>query len=49
VYIAVMSFSLEPQPGAWVVAYSPATKVVERASFGPLARVKANYPQAKLP
>ncbi|MEO8624477.1 MAG: hypothetical protein ABI625_25575 [bacterium] len=49
VYIAVMSFSLDAQPGAWVVAYSPSTKVVERASFGPLARIKASYPQAKLP
>ncbi|MEO7456982.1 MAG: hypothetical protein ABIY52_12030 [Gemmatimonadaceae bacterium] len=49
VYIAVMTFSLEAQPGAWVVAYSPTTRVVERASFGPLARVKASYPQAKLP
>ena len=49
VYIAVMSFTIEQQPGAWVIAYSPATRTVERASFGPVARVKANYPQAKLP
>ena len=49
VYIAVMRFPSAPEPGAWVVAYSPDTKVVERASFGPLSRVKTNYPQAKLP
>jgi hypothetical protein len=49
VYIVVMRFSLAPQPGAWVIAYSPSTKVVERASFSPLANVKKNYPQAKLP
>jgi hypothetical protein len=49
VYIAVMRFSQAPEPGAWVVVYSPTTKVVERASFGPLSRVKSNYPQAKLP
>ena len=49
VYIVAMNFSQAPEPGAWVVVYSPATKVVERASFGPLSRVKSNYPQAKLP
>jgi hypothetical protein len=49
VYIAVMRFSQAPQPGAWVVAYSPSTKVVERASFGSLSSVKSRYPQAKLP
>jgi hypothetical protein len=49
VYIAVMRFAQAPEPGAWVVVYSPATKVVERASFGPLSRVKSSYPQAKLP
>ena len=49
VYIVVMKFSQAPEPGAWVVAYSPTTKVVERASFGPLSRVKSNYPQAKFP
>jgi hypothetical protein len=48
VYIAVMRFSQALEPGAWVVVYSPSTKVVERASFGPLSRVKSNYPQAKL-
>ena len=49
VYIVAMNFSQAPEPGAWVVVYSPSTKVVERASFGPLSRVKTNYPQAKLP
>jgi hypothetical protein len=49
VYIAAMRFSLAPEPGAWVVAYSPTTKIIERASFGPLSQVKAKYPQAKLP
>ena len=49
VYIAVMPFDKAPEPGAWVVAYTPSTKVVERSSFGPLSRVKERYPQAKLP
>lgn len=49
VYIAVMRFSQAPEPGAWTVVYSPTTKVVERASFSPLSRVKEHYPQAKLP
>ena len=49
VYIVAMRFSQAPEPGAWVVAYSPSTKVVERASFGPLSNVKSRYPQAKLP
>jgi hypothetical protein len=49
VYIAVLRFPSAPEPGAFVVAYSPATKVVERASFGPLSTVKTKYPQAKLP
>jgi hypothetical protein len=49
VYIAVMRFEQAPEPGAWVVVYSPATTVVERASFGPLSNVKTRYPQAKLP
>jgi hypothetical protein len=49
VYIAVMRFSQAPEPGAWVVVYSPTTKVVERSSFGPLSNVKTRYPQAKLP
>ena len=49
VYIAVLRFASAPEPGTWVVAYSPDTKVVERASFGPLSRVKTRYPQAKLP
>jgi hypothetical protein len=49
VYIVVMRFSQAPTPGAWTVVYSPSTKVVERSSFSPLARVKAAYPQAKLP
>jgi hypothetical protein len=49
VYIAAMRFSIAPEPGAWVVVYSPSTKVVERASFGSLANVKSKYPQAKLP
>ena len=49
VYIAVMRFSQAPEPAAWVVAYSPSTKVVERASFSSLSNVKAKYPQAKLP
>jgi hypothetical protein len=49
VYIAVMRFSQAPEPGAWVVVYSPSTKVVERSSFSPLSGVKTRYPQAKLP
>lgn len=49
VYIVAMNFSQAPEPGAWVVAYSPSTGVVERASFSPLSRVKSTYPQAKLP
>lgn len=49
VYIVAMNFSQAPEPGAWVVAYSPSTGVVERASFSPLSRVKTTYPQAKLP
>ncbi|GLC26098.1 hypothetical protein [Roseisolibacter agri] len=49
VYIVAMRFAQAPEPGAFVVAYSPTTKVVERASFGPLANVKGRYPNAKLP
>jgi hypothetical protein len=49
VYIAVMRYSQAPEPAAWVVAYSPTTKVVERASFSSLTNVKTKYPQAKLP
>ena len=49
VYIVVMHFDQAPEPGAWVVAYSPATQVVQRASFGSLTSVKARYPEAKLP
>ena len=47
--IAVMRFAQAPEPGTWVVVYSPVTKVVERSSFGPLSSVKSHYPQAKLP
>lgn len=49
VYIAVMNFAQAPEPAAWVVVYSPKTKVVERAGFNSLTNVKARYPQAKLP
>jgi hypothetical protein len=49
VYIVVMRFPQAPEPGAWVVAYQPHTKVVERAGFSPLSNVKRRYPQAKLP
>ena len=49
VYIVAMNFSQAPEPAAWIVAYSPATKIVERASFGPLSRAKTIYPLAKLP
>jgi hypothetical protein len=49
VYIAVMRFAQAPEPAAWVVVYSPTTKVVERASFGALSSVKGRYPAAKLP
>ncbi|MFL5619771.1 MAG: hypothetical protein ACJ79A_15415 [Gemmatimonadaceae bacterium] len=49
VYIAAMRFPQAPEPGAWVVAYSPSTKVVERAAFTSLANVKRRYPGAKLP
>ena len=44
-----MQFAQGPEPGAWVVAYSPSTKVAERASFTSLTNVKNRYPQAKLP
>ena len=49
VYISALRFPSAPAPAAWVVVYSPETKVVERASFGSLANVKTRYPQAKLP
>jgi hypothetical protein len=49
IYIVAMRFAQAPERGAWAVAYSPRTQVVERASFGPLSRVKELYPQAKLP
>ncbi len=49
VYITVMRFATAPEPGAFVVAYSPTTKIVERSSFGPLSGVKSRYPNAKLP
>ena len=49
VYIAVMQFPQAPEPAAWVVVYSPTTKIAERASFSSLSNVKTRYPQAKLP
>lgn len=49
VYIAVMTFAQAPEQAAWVVGYSPSTKVVERAGFSSLTNVKSRYPQAKLP
>ncbi|MDF1503915.1 hypothetical protein [Roseisolibacter sp. H3M3-2] len=49
VYITALRFATAPEPGAWVVVYSPATRVVERASFGPLSNIRQRYPQAKLP
>ncbi|HYD53376.1 MAG TPA: hypothetical protein VEA99_12135 [Gemmatimonadaceae bacterium] len=49
VYIVAMRFAQAPEPGAFVVAYVPATQVVERASFTSLTNVKTRYPQAKLP
>ena len=49
VYIAVERFAQAPEPAAWVLVYSPSTKVVERASFSPLSNVKTRFPQAKLP
>lgn len=49
VYIVGMNFSLAPEAGAWVVAYSPTTKMVERSSFTSLTNVKTRYPNAKLP
>ena len=49
VYIAVVRLSQAPEPGAWVVAYDPSTKIVERSSFGALSNVKNRFPQAKLP
>ena len=48
-YIAVVRLEKAPEPGAWLVGYSPTTKVVERASFTALSNVKSRYPQAKLP
>jgi hypothetical protein len=49
VYIAVMRLEKAPEPAAWIVAYSPTTRVVERSSFAPLSSVKTRYPDAKLP
>lgn len=49
VYIVVMRLAQAPEPAAWVVAYDPTTKVVERAGFTSLSNVKTRYPQAKLP
>ena len=49
VYIGVMHFDGAPEPLAWIVAYAPATGIVERSSFGALSRVKTRYPLAKLP
>ena len=49
VYIAVMRFSQAPEPGAFMVTYSPTTKVVERAGFTSLSNIKTRFPQAKLP
>lgn len=49
VYIAAMRFSLAPEPGAFVVVYSPATQIVERSAFTSLSNVKTRYPTAKLP
>ena len=49
VYIEVVRYAQAPGPGAWVVVYSPTTKIVERANFGPLENVKSRFPQAKLP
>ena len=49
VYIAVVRYAQAPEPGAWVVVYSPSTKVVSRASFSALSNVKTRFPQAKLP
>ena len=44
-----MRFAQAPEPGAWLVVYSPSRKVVERANFTSLTNVKSRYPQAKLP
>jgi len=44
-----MRFAQAPEPAAFVVVYSPTTKIVERANFGPLSNLKNRYPQAKLP
>ena len=49
VYIAVMRLETAPEPAAWVVVYSPATKMVERSQFSSLTSVKGRYPAAKLP
>ena len=49
VYIAVLKFPDAPEPGGFVVAWSPTTLVVERAAFTALSRLKARYPLAKLP
>ena len=49
VYIAVLRYPQAPEPAAWVVAYVPGTRIVERAGFAPLSSVKSRYPQAKLP
>jgi len=49
VYIVVMRYSMAPSAAAWVVAYNPATQIVERSSFSAAANVKRQYPQAKLP
>lgn len=49
VYIAALKFPDAPEPGAFVVAYDPATRVVDRASFGSLANARSRFPQARLP
>ena len=46
---ASMRFAQVPEPGAWLVVYSPLTRMVERANFTSLANIKSKYPQAKLP
>jgi hypothetical protein len=49
VYIVVTRYSQAPEPGAFLVAYSPTTHVVDGAVFTSLTNMKNRFPQAKLP
>lgn len=48
-YIAAMTFSQAPEPGAVVIRYVPGTPVIQGMTISPLSRVKERFPEAKLP